>query len=365
MKGSEKKVPVENLCYVCLSACAACDAPDSSSLGILDIFGCERFDTNGLEQLCVNYTNEKLHSIFLNEVFNLEKQLYLSEGIDLAAVGVHFTDNTPTLEMLDQCCDFLNDSPDDAEFKARLQVQFSDASGLLHARPATFTVCHYHSNVAYAYEANSGFTSKNKGPDVTNFFRWWQQASQNVLAKDLQLLDTIGSSLSTDIVKGIHQSTAFQREASRACLDCIEQAMASMLQPDSQLEMVQDKRAFPAYHITNPDATLMSPHTTIHTGQQRDVQSYKVVLAAPVHRDFPLTSQIVTTLDPGATLDVLESKVTSGGIKRLRFHEGWISVQRADGTRLVAPNPKNAQHFRCEASFKLRIDKYLLRSIWY
>jgi myosin heavy subunit len=43
-----------------------------------------------LEQLCINYTNEKLHSVFLNEVFSLEKQLYQKEGLDLATVGVHF-----------------------------------------------------------------------------------------------------------------------------------------------------------------------------------------------------------------------------------------------------------------------------------
>eukprot|EP01043_Picozoa_sp_COSAG02_P031980 COSAG02_NODE_2116_length_9799_cov_3.886495_3_plen_610_part_00 len=80
----------DNFCYQCLADCAVPDAPDSNSLGILDIFGCERFEVNGLEQLCINYTNEKLHSVFLNEVFCLEKQLYQKEGLDLATVGVHF-----------------------------------------------------------------------------------------------------------------------------------------------------------------------------------------------------------------------------------------------------------------------------------
>eukprot|EP01046_Picozoa_sp_COSAG06_P016601 COSAG06_NODE_1103_length_10693_cov_26.276760_4_plen_519_part_00 len=90
----------ENLCYQCLADCAVPDAPDSNSLGILDIFGCERFEFNGLEQLCINYTNEKLHSVFLNEVFSLERQLYIAEGLDLATVGVHFQVSTPFLPII-------------------------------------------------------------------------------------------------------------------------------------------------------------------------------------------------------------------------------------------------------------------------
>jgi len=66
--------------------------------GVLDIFGFECFKMNSFEQLCINFTNERLQQFFNSFVFKLEEQLYEREGIPWDALD--FPDNQDSVDIL-------------------------------------------------------------------------------------------------------------------------------------------------------------------------------------------------------------------------------------------------------------------------
>ena len=66
--------------------------------GVLDIFGFECFKINSFEQLCINFTNERLQQFFNNFVFKLEEILYKAE--DIPWDPLDFPDNGSSVELL-------------------------------------------------------------------------------------------------------------------------------------------------------------------------------------------------------------------------------------------------------------------------
>lgn len=138
-------------------------------IGVLDIFGFECFKENKFEQLCINYTNEKLQQHFNKHVFVLEQEAYALEDVSVEAVN--FADNQECIDLIEKApsgiLPMLDEElvlPDgtDAHFAHRLKDAHKNNKyfGQHKVKVANqFMVVHYAGSVPYNVD---GFMEKNK-----------------------------------------------------------------------------------------------------------------------------------------------------------------------------------------------------------
>ena len=138
------------------------------NVNILDIFGFEVFETNSLEQLCINYTNETLQNLFNEYIFNKEQKLYQDEGLDCEQIS--FTNNDKILQIIhnqndsifyyiNEVSSFIKSNDKQIVDKIyKLDSNFINCSNLQKAKNK-FSVKHYAGEVEYSV---NDFISKNK-----------------------------------------------------------------------------------------------------------------------------------------------------------------------------------------------------------
>lgn len=78
---------------------ATCAASVRLTAGLLDIYGFESFEENSLEQLCINYANEKLQQHYVSHFLRDLQADYEREAVSWQITD--FTDNRPCLDLLE------------------------------------------------------------------------------------------------------------------------------------------------------------------------------------------------------------------------------------------------------------------------
>ncbi|XP_053903943.1 myosin-13 [Malaclemys terrapin pileata] len=167
--------------------------PRQHFIGVLDIAGFEIFDFNSLEQLCINFTNEKLQQFFNHHMFVLEQEEYKKEGIewefidfgmDLAACIELIEKPMGIFSILEEECMFPKAT--DVSFKNKLYDQhlgksnnFQKPKPVKGKAEAHFALVHYAATVDYNI---SGWLDKNKDPLNETVVGLYQKSSLKLLS---------------------------------------------------------------------------------------------------------------------------------------------------------------------------------------
>ncbi|XP_047426901.1 myosin-16-like [Mugil cephalus] len=162
-------------------------------IGVLDIAGFEIFEYNSFEQLCINFTNEKLQQFFNHHMFVLEQEEYKKEGIDWVFIdfGLDLQACIDLLErpmgvfsILEEQCVFPKAT--DVTFKSALydnhlgkSSNFLKPKGGKKGPEAHFELVHYAGTVGYNI---AGWLEKNKDPLNETVVGLFQKSSMPLLA---------------------------------------------------------------------------------------------------------------------------------------------------------------------------------------
>ncbi|XP_046338016.2 myosin-VIIa-like isoform X1 [Haliotis rufescens] len=174
------------------------------SIGVLDIFGFENFDTNSFEQLCINFANENLQQFFVRHIFKLEQQEYNLEGINWQ--HIEFVDNQDALDLIaikplnimalvDEESKFPRGT--DQTLLAKLHQNHATNKNYLKPKAqinTTFGLNHFAGVVFYT---STGFLEKNRD----TFSADLMQLIQTSRNKYLSMLFSTDTSMGTDTRK--------------------------------------------------------------------------------------------------------------------------------------------------------------------
>ena len=189
--------------------------PRQCFIGVLDIAGFEIFDLNTFEQLCINFTNEKLQQFFNHTMFVKEQEEYKKEGIvwefidfgmDLAETISLIEKPMGILSMLEEEC--IVPKGTDQTFLKKLEDKHAGKSkmygkpkmGAKTKFPVHFELHHYAGTVGYNI---TNWLEKNKDPMNDTVAELFEKSSVPLLATIFKSEDGESFLMSGCLVPGL------------------------------------------------------------------------------------------------------------------------------------------------------------------
>uniref|UniRef100_A0A8C0FEW7 Myosin heavy chain 11 n=1 Tax=Bubo bubo TaxID=30461 RepID=A0A8C0FEW7_BUBBB len=233
----------------------------ASFLGILDIAGFEIFEINSFEQLCINYTNEKLQQLFNHTMFILEQEEYQREGIEWNFIDfgldlqpcielIERPTNPPgVLALLDEECWFPKAT--DTSFVEKLCQEQGNHPKFQKPKQlkdkTEFCIMHYAGKVTYNATA---WLTKNMDPLNDNVTSLLNQSSDKFVAdlwKDVPFI--LFFSISVDRIVGLDQMA----KMTESSLPSASKTKKGMFRTVGQLYKEQLTKLMTTLRNTNPN----------------------------------------------------------------------------------------------------------------
>ncbi|GLH07676.1 Myosin heavy chain, muscle [Gryllus bimaculatus] len=164
-------------------------------IGVLDIAGFEIFDFNSFEQLCINFTNEKLQQFFNHHMFVLEQEEYTREGIEWAFIDFGM-DLQACIELIEKPMGILSILEEESMFPKATDKTFEEkllshhlgkSPNFQKPKPpkpgqvaAHFAIGHYAGTVSYNI---TGWLEKNKDPLNDTVVDQFKKSSNKLLVE--------------------------------------------------------------------------------------------------------------------------------------------------------------------------------------
>ncbi|GFS94674.1 myosin heavy chain, muscle [Nephila pilipes] len=162
-------------------------------IGVLDIAGFEIFDFNSFEQLCINFTNEKLQQFFNHHMFVLEQEEYKREGIEWTFIDFGL-DLQACIDLIEKPMGVLSILEEESMFPKASDKTFEEKLKTNHLgkspnfvkpkppkpgqQESQFAIVHYAGTVPYNL---NGWLEKNKDPLNDTVVDQFKHASNKLL----------------------------------------------------------------------------------------------------------------------------------------------------------------------------------------
>ncbi|KAK6320463.1 hypothetical protein J4Q44_G00095700 [Coregonus suidteri] len=311
------------------------------SIGVLDIFGFEDFETNSFEQFCINYANEQLQYYFNQHIFKLEQEEYQAEGITWHNIDytdnvgcIHLISKKPTglLYLLDEESNFPHATDETLLAKFKQQHQGKKYFVPTPVMEPAFVIRHFAGKVKYQIKDFREKNTDHMRPDIVALLR----SSDRAYVRQLIGMDPVAM-FRWGILRATIRGMAAFNEAGRR----LAAKTAGVQRPTSRTPLGELQRSNTPvermYRGLFDSRSLKFIVCRTSTGPHRQV----CYLHLNKKKKDSQASALQSSETTGAAADALHGMLETARIQEVRAMEPKYTFQRMELDHTYLPDSKN------------------------